>query len=312
MALPFMSLWAVGLWGATLAAHIELWPSLALFAVAVYLMVELNNRNALMRRYSRMVSCAYIALMMMCPWLVTDPEIMGVQLCVIAALSLLFTTYQQREAVGRKYWAYLMIGVASVVWPPVLVLLPLLWIGEAAFLMSFSGRAFFASLLGVVTPWWLAVPTVVYLDMWPRLVEHVTASVPDAASLAAFTFTPALPLPPMEIAAVGFVAVLTVTGIVHFFRQSFHDNIHVRMLYQLLTLLAVAALVLAVAVAALPWPTLPAARHMEALLVATASPLVAHFVTFSTTRLTGIVFFVMLALVAVFTVLNFLPFLWTL
>ena len=44
-----------------------IWVQLALTAVATLLMVELNNRNSLIRIYSRMVSCSFLVLTMMTP-----------------------------------------------------------------------------------------------------------------------------------------------------------------------------------------------------------------------------------------------------
>ena len=40
----------------------NIWVEFAFTAMCTLLLVELNNRNALMRTYSRMVSCSFLAL----------------------------------------------------------------------------------------------------------------------------------------------------------------------------------------------------------------------------------------------------------
>ena len=160
LALPLTLLYAMAAWAGRLVDNPHLWPSLILFCVATYLVIELNNRNALMRQYSRMMSCSYIAMMTMCGWLLADVRVMAFQVCVIAAFTLIFMSYQRRDDMGHCFWAYLFIGLAAFLWPPVLMLVPVFWIGESSYLMSFSLRAFLASIIGVVTPFWIALPAV--------------------------------------------------------------------------------------------------------------------------------------------------------
>ncbi|MDD7621060.1 MAG: hypothetical protein SPJ79_06730, partial [Prevotella sp.] len=88
LALPLTLLYAMAAWAGRLVDNPHLWPSLILFCVATYLVIELNNRNALMRQYSRMMSCSYIAMMTMCGWLLADVRVMTFQVCVIAAFTL--------------------------------------------------------------------------------------------------------------------------------------------------------------------------------------------------------------------------------
>lgn len=111
MALPVMILYSACLWGLMLFADHTLWCQCLIFVVNTYLMMELNNRNALMRRYSRMVSCSYMALMLMCPWLLRNLEAMAVQMCFLFMVTLSFRTYQEHDSNGMKYWAYLFMDL---------------------------------------------------------------------------------------------------------------------------------------------------------------------------------------------------------
>lgn len=304
LSLPVTALCGLALWGVLLLVSPGLWPGLLIFIASVCLMVELNNRNALMRQYSRMVSCAYVAMMMMCPWLLADTRVMAVQLCLLATLTLLFMSYQQPADLGHKYWAYLFVGLAALVWPPVVALVPLMWIGERAFLMSFSFKALLASLLGLLTPAWIATP-VVFLGRGASAPRDVMGYI--MASVSQYTTVPASPyiMDYAETSVMTLFALLLIIGIVHFFRQSYADKIHVRMLYQFFTMLAV-ALALAVAAATLlpnlamlsPDYALGIKRYALSIEVVCLSPLVAHFVTFTSSRLTNITVLCLIAIAA--------------
>lgn len=311
LSLPAVALYALALWAVLLMAAPRLLPGLVLFSVSTALMVELNNRNALMRQYSRMVSCAYVVMMMMCPWLLTDIAALAVQLCLLASLSLLFTTYQRRLDMGRKYWAYLFVGVASLLWPPVIVVTPLLWIGEGAFLMSFSPKALAASVLGLVTPWWIAVPVVWYAGLSDKILEWLQGFVPDFSATSVATEMPTAQVG--MIAVLSFLALLLFIGIVHFFRQSYADKIQVRMLYQFFTMLAVVLAVVIAAAMALPhFSIIPYGLATEianfslSLEIVCLAPFVAHFVTFTSSRLTNITTVCLLIIALLLTAAGFL------
>ena len=62
--LPSMGVYAIAVWLLCGLVSDHLWLQFASFVISSYLMVELNNSNALIRIYSRMVSCSFI--MMVC------------------------------------------------------------------------------------------------------------------------------------------------------------------------------------------------------------------------------------------------------
>ena len=66
MALPAVALYGVAVWLADGLYHMQWWIQFACFVLSTYLMIELNNSNALIRIYSRMVSCSFIAIASMC------------------------------------------------------------------------------------------------------------------------------------------------------------------------------------------------------------------------------------------------------
>lgn len=293
LALPLMIIYSIVIWAAYIAADITLWPCLVIYVISTYLMVELNNRNTLMRQYSRMVSCSYMAMMLMCPWIMLSISTMAAQCCIIMVFTLLFMTYQDRSALGRKYWAYLFLGIACTIWSPLIYFLPLFWIGEASYLMSFSMRSWFASIFGVLTPLWVLAPIQMYTGDYNWLWAMADNFVPSEKTLSSFhdvsSFLPhELPLPAESICIIVFVIILMLTGLIHYFRQSYTDKIQVRMLYQFFSLIAIASTVVLVLMAILPCETQPAVDILYATMLVCTAPLLAHYVTFSSSRLTNI------------------------
>ena len=64
-SLPITATLATLVWVAVGLLVSNIWVEFAFTAMSTLLMVELNNRNALMRTYSRMVSCSFLALLTM-------------------------------------------------------------------------------------------------------------------------------------------------------------------------------------------------------------------------------------------------------
>lgn len=82
-ALPVTAVYALLMSMACGLAERNLWIQFAVLAVSSYLMVELNNSNAIIRVYSRMISCSYIVLFLMSGLLVSPVSSVLTQLCFI-------------------------------------------------------------------------------------------------------------------------------------------------------------------------------------------------------------------------------------
>lgn len=309
LALPVMSVYSISLWLVILAAEVSLWPVFLLFCIGVYLVVELNNRNALMRQYSRMVSCSYMAMMMMCPWLFKDMQVVVVQVCVAASLLLLFHVYQKRSATGTKYYSYLLIGVASMLWPPLLYTVPLYFLCESSFFYSFSLKGFFTSVLAILTPLWLVLPYVVYQGTYQDVIEHYHELLPGTDVMAVFS-EPALLLQMSstltlhQVLPVVLVIVVALIGIVHYMRNSYADKIQVRMYYNMFILMSLALMLALVITLILPFANTNVSDMLFALLIVFASPLVAHYITFTNTRLTNVSVIALMIAIAAITIYN--------
>jgi len=267
------------------------WLQLACFGLSCYLMVELSNGNALLRVRSRMVTSSFIALSCAaCPLFGSLPAAL-VTLFFIVALLLLFTTYRRPDAVGRIYYAFLFIGLASFPFPQALYYVPVLWLLMASQLQSLSLRGFFATLLGLLTPYWLGSVWCIYQSDFSLLWHHLAQLGQFAVPYQGLTLSIGL------VAVFVLTVVLSLTGIVHLWLHSFEDKIRIRLLYGFFTTLQ-----LLTALFLLVQP-----QHVEVLLpllFVFSSPLIAHFFTFTHSRLTNILFFAVIALLTGITVLN--------
>lgn len=246
-------------------------------------MVELSNGNALLRIRSRMVSVCFMSLLcMMSPLFGSLPGAFTLVFVIIATL-LLLSTYQDKCSPGRVFYAFLFVGLASITFVQILFLLPLLWLLMATQLQSLSWRSLFASLLGTALPYWLATPWFIYQRDFSLLTSHFEQLAEFQASFQFSTIAPSLWV------AYALVVVFTMIGIFSFWHHSYQDKIRIRLLYGFFTWMAVVFLILIVLQPCLFDP-------LMRLAVVFASPLIAHFLTLTNSRITNIMFIVMMVL----------------
>lgn len=254
-------------------------------------MMVLNNQNALIRIYSRMVSCAFLALSCAACFLMSDPQGNIMQMFVVAAYLILFQSYQNKEASGTVFYGFLMLGLASLANPHILYFLPLLWLLMATNLLTLSWRTWLASLLGLLTPYWFVCCWLAYQTDFSPLISHFSPLVDfqfpiryNSLSLGIWQ-------------TIALLAVCTLTGIIHFMRKSIYDSIRIRLLYGFFIWMDVLAFLLLV--------LLP--QHYDMLLriiIINTSPLIAHFLTLTSTKITNIAFYVLIGATITVTAYN--------
>ena len=274
----------------------QLWVQFVLLAVSSFLMMELNNVNALIRIYSRMVSCSFLVLAVMSQYLVVDVRCGIVQACFIAFYLFLFSAYQDNRAMGRVFYAFLMLGIASTMFVQILFFVPLVWVLLCTNLMVRSFRAFVSSLFGLLVPYWFMVAYYLYIDDVDSLLDHF---------LQIAQFGPVLgwmDMPVSHILTAAYVAILAVVGMIHFRLNNYKDKIRTRMLFEIFSVLALAAIVFMIL----------QPQHIDyllALLIVSTSPMIGHYIALTNTFITNISFYVMLVVVLIITCANlWMPF----
>ena len=162
---------------------------------------------------------------------------------------------------------------------------------EEPFLRSMSIRTLSASVLGTALPYWFATAIMAYMGKLGALAGHL-AQLADTSHAGDFSHLSA-----PEWSATALIATAAATGIVHYRRQCLGDKIRTRMLYHcfITTFIASAALL-----AALP-------RHYDLamrMMTISTSPLIAHFIALTNTKVTNIAFHAFLAAALAVTAFN--------
>lgn len=281
--LPVAVIVATSVWFIATGGGAGLWLQLMMCALSAYLMVELNNGNALMRVRTRMVGSTF--LLLSCLPVSGFGSLSGavVQMGVVAALLLLFSTYQNALSTGRCYYSFLCIGLVSLVFPKVLWLAPVLWLLMNTQLQSFSLRNWSASLMGLITPYWFMLLWLVYRQDATLLLAYVD----DIITLE--WNNPLYALQLEQWLSYAFLVILFLVGLINFWMHSYEEKIRNRQLFGFLMAMACIALV---AIVLQPQYF----NQLIRIAIICASPLIAHFLTLTHTRYTNIAFFVIIAI----------------
>lgn len=291
MTMPAVTFYAMAVWLLCGGLTHHWWWQLLCISITTYLMVELNNINALIRIFSRMVSSTFLALLCSACFIFPALPETVMLTCMTAFILLLFLTYQDKESAGLTYYAFLFLGVGSIAYIHVLFFLPLIWLLMMTHTMSLSWRTWMASLLGLLTPYWFYIPWIIYQRDYSAITNHFMALTVFEEPFNLYGITDS------QKATLGLVILLAIIGTTHYIRKSYLDKIRIRMFYGFFIFMDLAALLF----------LLLQPQHFNAMLllmIVNTSPLVAHFVALSSTRLTNITFMVLSAAFLLLTAYN--------
>lgn len=286
-----MALYGILIWFAGGLLEQELYVQFALFAVSTLTMLTLNNSNALIRIYSRMVSCSFIAMTCAATFLFQHTETAVVQTMVALFYLSLTRSYQDKRAPGIVFYSFACLGIASLWFVQILYFVPVLWILMATNMMALSHKMFWASIIGVIAPYWFAAGYYAWQDNLPALADHfmeLTEFQPVTGLLSIGTH---------QLVTLAVVFLLAVIGITHYLRNSYLDKIRTRMIFEMFITIDILAIVFVIL----------QPQHYNALmpvLIVNTSCLYAHFIALTKTKWTNIVFLTVCLLMAALTVYN--------
>lgn len=280
MLFPMTACYAAAVWALYAVMLNEIpWMQFSCFVVTTYLLVELNNSNALIRIFSRMVSCSYIVMACM-PCFLFSSVATGIEgVCIVAAYATMFNSYQERRSMGWIFYTFLLLGIASLINIHILYYVPLFWFIILVFMMSLSFRTFIASLLGIITPYWFAMVYFIYTQDIDTPIRHFT-DIAVFGPIADFSI-----LNYNQLFTLSFVALLAVVGTVHFAHNNTGDKIRTRMLYYSFITIDIVTIVFVIL----------QPQHYDLLLtmmIISTSPLIGHFIALTHTKLTNISFII--------------------
>ena len=270
--------------------HAVIVPGICLL-LSGYLMMELNNANARIRIYSRMVSCSYLVFATMAVFMFPSIQAAIIMLGFVGFYTFAFRCYQDTHAPGWIFYAFFCIGMSSIVWVQTLYFLPILWIVMRTNILAMSPRNFVASLLGIILPYWFYAGYLAVKGDITILLNHFTKI---AVFAEPFNFKL---LNSYQIITLSYVLTCAVIGIFHFINQKRNDNIRTRLFYQVFISIDLATIVFLIL----------QPQHYDALLsimMVTTAPLIAHFFALTRSRITNWIFLILSYSALIITLLN--------
>ena len=206
-----------------------------LCALAVYLMAELNNRFALLRISSRMLSSSLVMLCAAASMLHYLSPSHLMLICAVASYFPMFASYQRPYATTRIFLEFLFVGLASYLFPQVLYLIPFYWIVQAM-LRAMTFRSWVASLLGIITPYWFLVTYAYITNDLQLFTDHfndiITVEMPSYSMLSL-----------KQIMVGAFSLVFFLLGSWDFYQKKHFDKTRIRCNYYAVSLLGTVSFV---------------------------------------------------------------------
>lgn len=294
LTLPITTIYTLVVWLMAGVIQEQWWMQLGCFSITAYLMMLLNNEYSLIRVYSRFISIFFLALSCCnCQLFASIPEAIS-SLFFVLTYFILFNSYQDKAKTGIILYAFAAYGIASLSNVHLLYYVPLFWLFMKYNLLAFSWRTWLASVLGLLLPYWFAECWYIYReDPW-ALYNHFQP-LAEFAPIADYTILSA-----GQIFFYLLLITLGIMGAVHFLHKSYLDSIRVRLLYSIFIW---TDLITAVFLALQP-------QHYDLLIrlmIINTSPLVAHFLALTSTKITNVVFHIIVITIVTLTIYH----LWT-
>jgi len=288
MLLPAIAVYCCIVWFLAGAVQHLWWQQFLCFALSSYLMIEINNQNAFLRVYSRlMVSC--FAILTLMTGLMPLRGVFFTQLCFIIFLYILFRCYQNNDCPGTLFFAYAILAMGTIPFVQLFYLVPMLMLLMLFNVQAGGLRNIVASFTGLLLPYF-------YWAVYILLTRgDISGFLTHFEQLAVFDISQIANLNVVQWATFGFISAYFIISYIHFERYTYQDKVKTKMLFYSFLWIDIA---LAVMIVLLP-------EHYNylilLLIVGTSGPM-AHLTLFTHNRLSTVLFFVSLAIILTFTV----------
>lgn len=263
---------------------------LAATVIVAYMLLELNNRNALLRIRSRFISSVFLLLMGGLTFYHDFSLGYIPMICWAAAYFVFFMCYQNYCSQGYIFHVFLFLSLGAMVFPKMLLLGPFFLFSTIVQMRAFTLKVFAAALLGTAFP--LALREA-YLIMY----RQNTALYGFWAELTTFSLPDYNVLDEHRLVSFSVVAIMAVAASIHFARTKFNDKIRTRMLYYVFLIEELAVLALLVACP-------DGFDVLFRLFVLNSAPLIAHHLAFAGGKAGNIYFYFTALLVLLLAVYN--------
>ena len=141
---------------------LSFWGSLPIQLGIAFLLLQLNHIFNIIQERTFLPAIFYLLFTGINPCFYTDIKGSIAALCLTLCYFFLFNSYQKPESQTNAMNISILLVLGSLLWTPLLYLLPVFWIGFYRF-QCFNGRVFFASLTGFVIVYLFIFTGSVYL-----------------------------------------------------------------------------------------------------------------------------------------------------
>ena len=250
-----------------------------LCGISAYLWSETNNENALIRIRSYLTPAIYLILMGTAFFLHPLQASTIMPCCMLASYYLLFKSYQRKDAVFPFFHSFLCLSIGSLFFVQAFYFVPFYLWYATIYLRSLSWRTFWASIMGLLLPYWFLTGYLLYTAKISLLTDHFTTLIQfqplDKENYLHFDFLQISPLIPLIL--------LSLVAATHYIRTSFNDKIRTRMLLYLILTQELLVL-LFLALQPIHFETL------TGLLIMNSAPIMGHYFALTNKRFSNFLF----------------------
>lgn len=201
-------------------------------------------------------------------------------LCLAVCYYLLFRCYQNTGCTRDVFHCFLVLGVGSLFYMPLVFFALAFYWYLSVFLRSLDWHTFWAGIIGLLFPYWMWFCWSFWLQDFTALLDHVQWNFAWSPQSIVHT---AMELSLLRQLSWVLVSVLIIWGTLHFLRTNYNDKIRVRML---LYIFACQVFILEIAFVFLPHDF----DVLLPLLLLSGCPLVAHFFALTGSWFSNILF----------------------
>ncbi|MBQ9362063.1 MAG: hypothetical protein IJT97_01450 [Bacteroidaceae bacterium] len=227
----------------------NLLAGLAVSALAVYMLAELNSRNLLLRISSRLISSLFAILMAVVIQLHPFQTGHIVLLLSLASFFPLFQMYQSANPI-LAFLTYLPLSLVSLVFPQILFLVPVYWFCQI-YMRGISLKSLCSSLLALALPYWIVFGIrffVGYYDEWVPPILNLQSSILNPQSSIVncelLIVNCESSFSPLQSVQFVYILLLLAVGIVDLYLNSYLDKTRIRIIYHVVVTHAFAVLLL--------------------------------------------------------------------
>jgi len=202
--------------------------SLLITLFNAFLIVQINNRFTIIRTRSFIPVFIFLTMMSVVTNVHQLPGSHFALTFLLAALFVFFDMFRNRQASEQAFLGSLLVSTGSLFITPVVLFLPVCWIGFAQF-KSLSLRTFLASIIGGLVPWIFYFSIKFYFETDYQWFESLISNFHIGFNL--------LDLPLIELIYLASMSVYIIAGLVGLFSNLHGDSLQSRAYLNFLVML---------------------------------------------------------------------------